>query len=167
MFGRLNGLLDKDIDQLKQRRNARFRQLLRTEEIVIEGVRDTLTELKPHFAMGVVTSSLTEAFNASHARTDLLPYFDFTVTREDYKNSKPAPDPYLAGIARTGFGASECVAIEDSPRGLVAAKAAGVDCISIPTQLTMHADFSDATHKLQRIEQLVNLLTTSDQLAST
>lgn len=158
VFGRLNGLLDQDIGQLKQHRNARFRQLLRSEEIVISGAKDALEELKPHYAMGVVTSSLAEAFKTSHDRTGLLPYFDFVVTREDYRNSKPAPDPYLAGIARTGFGASQCIAIEDSPRGLAAAKAAGVDCITIPTQLTMHADFSGAKHRLKSITQLATLL---------
>ena len=74
----------------------------------------------------------------------LLEYFDFVLTREQYANSKPDPEPYLAAVAKTGFTAAQCIAVEDTPRGLTAAIGAGVKCVVIPTTLTAGEDFAAA-----------------------
>jgi beta-phosphoglucomutase-like phosphatase (HAD superfamily) len=59
----------------------------------------------------------------------VLDYIDFAVVREDYQLTKPAPDSYLAALERAGLAATDCIAVEDSPRGIAAARAAGLDCI--------------------------------------
>jgi beta-phosphoglucomutase-like phosphatase (HAD superfamily) len=68
------------------------------------------------------------------------------------------PDPYLAAVARSGFPTARCLAIEDAPRGLIAARAAAVDCWVIPTELTRQAPFSGATRVLNRIADVAALL---------
>lgn len=72
--------------------------------------------------------------------------------------AKPAPDPYLSVIARSGYPADRCLAIEDSPRGLMAARAAGLDCWVIATDLTRRAGFTGATRVLDRISDVSTLL---------
>jgi HAD superfamily hydrolase (TIGR01509 family) len=104
--------------------------------------------------MGVVTSSQRGHFEIIHAATGLLRYFDFVLTREDYENSKPDPEPYLAGIAKTGFSAHECIAVEDTPRGLTAATGAGLKCVVIPNALTIGGDFTTAHQVLRDIREL-------------
>lgn len=146
------------IAALRQARNERYRRLLEREPIAIDGVRETLQALRPRFTMGIVTSSRRDHFETIHGRTGLRPFFDFVLTMEDYAESKPAPDPYLAAIARSGFPASRCLAIEDSPRGLVAARAAGLDCWVIRTELTRSADFSAAARILARTADVAPLL---------
>ena len=118
----------------------------------------TLAALRPRFAMGIVTSSRSDHFTTIHRRTGLLEFFDFVLTSEDYAESKPAPDPYLAGIARTGCAPAECLAIEDAPRGLAAARAAGIDCWVIPTDLSRPADFSAAARILNNVHDVAELL---------
>ncbi|MFN8508000.1 MAG: HAD family phosphatase [Dehalococcoidia bacterium] len=157
-FARAHGLGEADIDALVELRNARYLRLLEREHIVIEGVRETLAALRPHFAMGIVTSSRRSHLEAIHARAGLLPFFDFAITHEDYPLSKPAPDPYLAAVARTGLPASKCLAIEDAPRGLTAARAAGLDCWVIPTELTRGVPFAGATRLLTRVADVASLL---------
>jgi beta-phosphoglucomutase-like phosphatase (HAD superfamily) len=105
-----------------------------------------------------VTSSQRRHFEIIHAATGLLRYFDFVLTREDYANSKPDPEPYLAGIAKTGLGAGDCIAIEDTPRGLTAATGAGIECVVIPNALTAGGDFTAAYRVLRDIRELPAVL---------
>ncbi len=152
------GFGEADIAAMRAARNERYLRLLEQEVITIVGVRETLAALRPHFVMGIVTSARREHFEAIHRRTGLLEFFDFAVTREDYARSKPAPDPYLAGVARSGLPARRCLVIEDTPRGLVAAQAAKLDCWVIPSDLTRRAPFSDATKVLEQTADVSSLL---------
>jgi len=152
------GLNESDIATLIDTRNARYLHSLEHENITIEGVRDTLAALRPQFTMGVVTSSRRSQFEAIHRRSGLLEFFDFVVTHEDYARSKPAPDPYIAAVARAGFPAGRCLAIEDAPRGLAAARSAGLDCWVIGTGLTRGVPFPSANRILNSITDAAALL---------
>ncbi len=152
------GLAESDIEALRQTRNERYQRLLEQESLTIVGVRETLQALRPHFVMGIVTSSRRSHFETIHRRTGLLEFFDFALTQGDYAQSKPAPDPYLAAITRTGLPASRCLVIEDAPRGLVAARAADLDCWVIPTEFTRAANFATAARILERVADIVPLL---------
>jgi HAD superfamily hydrolase (TIGR01509 family) len=157
-FASAHGLSEADIAAMQASRNERYLQMLEQECITIVGVRETLAILRPHFVMGIVTSSRRQHFETMHRRTGLLEFFDFAITLEDYARSKPAPDPYLAAVARSGLPAGRCLAIEDTPRGLMAARAATLDCWVIPTEFTRRATFSDATRILDHITDVSALL---------
>lgn len=157
-FASAHGLSEADIATMQGVRNERYRQMLEQEWITIVGVRETLALLRPHFVMGIVTTSRRPHFETMHRRTGLLEFFDFAITREDSPRSKPAPDLYLAAVARSGVPADRCLAIEDAPRGLMAARAATLDCWVIPTELTRPATFSGATRVLERITDVAALL---------
>lgn len=126
----LSGLDGDDLRALYTRRDARYSELLRTEHIEIPGMRELLARMKAHcFTMGIVTASRGEHFSLIHGLSGMLEHIDFVVVREDYVNAKPHPDGYLAGIERAGLTAADCLAVEDSPRGVAAARAAGMDCV--------------------------------------
>lgn len=125
----LSGLDGDELRALYARRNALYSELLGTEEIAIAGMGELLGRLAPRFRMGIVTSSHRDHFELIHARSGFLPHFAFHVVREDYARTKPHPDSYLAGIARTGLPPNRCLAVEDSPRGVAAAQAAGLEVI--------------------------------------
>jgi beta-phosphoglucomutase-like phosphatase (HAD superfamily) len=112
--------------------------------------------------MGIVTSSKKEHFEIIHRRTGFLPYFDFVVGEGDYRRSKPDPEPYRIAIERGGGRADECLAIEDSERGLRAAKGAGLSCWIIPTPLTADSDFSEADRIVADIRRIPDLLLNSE-----
>lgn len=125
----LAGLDGDDLRALYARRDALYTELLGTEEIAIAGMGELLERLAPRFQMGIVTSSHRQHFEIIHARSGLLPHFAFHVVREDYPQSKPHPDSYLAGIERTGLPPERCLAVEDSPRGVASARAAGLQVV--------------------------------------
>jgi len=58
--------------------------------------------------------------------------------------AKPRPDLYLAALAALRVGPSEAIAIEDSPNGVRAAKAAGLACVATPNVVTRTLDLSEA-----------------------
>ncbi len=58
--------------------------------------------------------------------------FDVVVTGEQVTRGKPAPDIYLEAARRLGLDAAECVALEDSDAGVLAASAAGMVTLCIP-----------------------------------
>ena len=53
----------------------------------------------------------------------------------DEPHGKPAPDVYLAAARRLALSPARCLAVEDSPAGVVAAKAAGMRCLAVPDPL--------------------------------
>jgi HAD superfamily hydrolase (TIGR01509 family) len=57
------------------------------------------------------------------------------VCLEDYVHGKPAPDPFLEAARRLGVPPGDCVVFEDSPTGIVAAEAAGMAHVFVPTAL--------------------------------
>jgi len=152
------GLAAERIALLQRERDLLYQAHLARQSLPINGARETLRALRPHFTMGIVTSSRPDHFAAIHERTGFLEYFDFVLTSADYERAKPHPDPFLAGVARTGFRPGECLVIEDSPRGLLAARAAGLDCWVIPTHLSTAADFRGAARMLKSITEVAPLL---------
>jgi HAD superfamily hydrolase (TIGR01509 family) len=64
-----------------------------------------------------------------------LEYIQACVSGEDVANNKPAPDVYFSAVEMLGVKPSECVAIEDSPTGIDAAKSAGIFCIGFKNPL--------------------------------
>ncbi len=143
---------------LRQWRNARYAELLATGDLVLPGVRETLHTLHRQVGMAIVTSARREHFEIIHSCSGLLSLFDFVLTREDYTNSKPDPEPYLLALANSRQAARECLVIEDSPRGLAAARAAGLTCWVIPGAETSGADFSGADRILEDIGEVARRL---------
>ena len=142
------------IDNLRNERNNLYAGILQDKCKVIEGAKDVLEELYGTYKMGIVTSSRKMHFELIHRSTDLLKYFDFILTGDDYTSFKPNPDPYLMAVEKTGFQKDECIAIEDSERGLKSAKSAGIHCFVIPGGLTSAGDFSRADRILKSIREV-------------
>lgn len=155
---REQGVGDERIRELVSERNRIYRDRLLAGVRVLDGVREALEQLAASYRMGIVTSAFREHFYAAHSSTGLLPHFEFVLTREDYRQSKPAPDPYLAALERFDMQPEECVAIEDSRRGVESARAAGLRCLAIPTPLTRGADFSSAVAVLDSAEAITGAL---------
>jgi HAD superfamily hydrolase (TIGR01509 family) len=144
----------QETDRLRARRNARYSELLRTEPIGIPGAAEVLSTLAPHHRMAIVTSSSREHLALAHERTGLLRYFELLVAEGDYRRSKPHPDPYHEAVRRLQVSPEECLVIEDSRRGLLAAKAAGLTCWVVPNALSARAPLDEADSVLNNLGEL-------------
>ncbi|MEV8623567.1 HAD-IA family hydrolase [Streptomyces sp. NPDC051079] len=80
-----------------------------------------------------VVSSSPAAWVEEHLRRlGLRHHFAFLVTGDDTARHKPEPDLYLLALERAGVGADDALAVEDSPTGVRAARAAGLRCVAVP-----------------------------------
>jgi HAD superfamily hydrolase (TIGR01509 family) len=152
------GYTDADIVNFRNRRNAEYGRLIEKSDVTVPGVKETLERLKNNFLMAIVTTSNRQHFDLIHKKTGLLPYFDFVLTRENYRHSKPDPEPYLLALQRANVTAAECLVIEDSARGIRAAKAAGMTCWVVATNSQLQADVTQADKYIGNICDLPELL---------
>ena len=152
------GVSPSAIAQLRHARNTLYNMLLSQEPLLIAGVREVLDALHGTYVMGIVTSSEPDPFALIHQRTGLLPYFRFVLTASDYTHKKPHPEPYLLAVERSGCRQEECLVIEDSERGLTAAKAAGLRCIVVPSEFTRGSNFVGAYKVLENLPELLGEL---------
>jgi HAD superfamily hydrolase (TIGR01509 family) len=81
-------------------------------------------------------------------RLGLRSRFSALVTRDDVGGAKgrtkPAPDLFLLAAERLSADPSHCLALEDSPNGVAAARAAGMVVVAVPGPMTAGLDFSAA-----------------------
>jgi HAD superfamily hydrolase (TIGR01509 family) len=61
-------------------------------------------------------------------------FFRFTVCGDEVAAGKPDPDPYLRAAELLGVSATECLAVEDSPTGALAAERAGAGVLVVPCE---------------------------------
>ena len=154
-LARQRGVSEVDINQARRRRNLRYRELLESEPIDIEGVEDALATLARNFRLAIVTTALAEDFEVIHKQRHIVPLVEFVITREMYTDSKPNPDPYLAALDRFNIGPNMALAVEDSQRGLQAAIAAGLDCAVVYSEFTSAQDLSAATYHVKHLRDLL------------
>jgi len=150
--------LEAEFGQLHRVRLRRYDELLLTEDITVEGASETVRALADSHVMGIVTGSKREHIQTLHARTDFFHLFDFVVTLDDVTESKPSAEPYLQAVRRAGARVEDCIAIEDSERGLKSAKAAGLECWVIPNRLTAGSRFNAADRVLKDVLEVRTLL---------
>lgn len=154
---RAKGISEEDIQQVRQLRNAAYAKLLEGIK-PIDGVVETLEALRGAVSMAIVTMSRRSNFEIIMRNTSLGEFFDFTITCDDVMNVKPNPDAYLKAVELSQKRPADCLALEDSRRGVDAAKAAGITCFAIPDELTRTHDFSIADKILGSIREVPPLL---------
>src|SRR5262245_34950492 len=99
------------------------------------GARELLHELKERGTpIGLVSNSPLAFVRRSLEIVGFHDRFDVVLSAHEVAAPKPAPDPYLEACRRLGVEAGpEVVALEDSPTGVAAARAAGLTVIGIPS----------------------------------
>jgi len=63
-------------------------------------------------------------------------WFDEVVTADDVPDGKPAPDVFLHAARLLGVGPAKCLALDDAPSGILAARRAGMQVLAVPSPLT-------------------------------
>jgi HAD superfamily hydrolase (TIGR01509 family) len=99
------------------------------------GAREVLERLgKLGVPLGLVSNSPLRFVRRSIEIVGFQEHFDVILSAHEVAAPKPAPDPYLEACRRLGVEAGpSVVALEDSPTGVAAARAAGLTVIGIPS----------------------------------
>ncbi|SEC71834.1 haloacid dehalogenase superfamily, subfamily IA, variant 3 with third motif having DD or ED/haloacid dehalogenase superfamily, subfamily IA, variant 1 with third motif having Dx(3-4)D or Dx(3-4)E [Streptomyces sp. KS_5] len=107
----------------------------------------------------VASSGSHERIRVGHRTTGLDRYFDEgrVFSSQDVGRGKPAPDLFLHAAERMGVAPARCLVVEDSPLGVQAAVAAGMDVYGF-TAMTPPAKLVGATQLFSDMGELADLL---------
>lgn len=142
-------LSDADIAELHRIKTAHYAGLIETgccplrpgvaELLAAAQVRGQRLAIATTTSHGNIDALLSQALGTRWAAD-----FDVVVAGDDVQHKKPAPDVYLEVLARLKLDASDCVAIEDSANGLIAASRANIPVLITRSMFFRDDDFSDA-----------------------
>jgi HAD superfamily hydrolase (TIGR01509 family) len=136
-----------DRGALARRQDALHREML-AEERLRPGIQRIVDEARARdVRMAIVTSAGRRWVGEHLARLGLASDWEHIAAADgDPARAKPAPLLYHEALALLGVTADEALAIEDSPHGVRAAKAAGLTCVAFtnPITETMDLDAADA-----------------------
>jgi HAD superfamily hydrolase (TIGR01509 family) len=101
------------------------------------GVRDAIRTVKAHGLKLAAVSSSSQNWVPVHLkRLGLYDTFDVIVCGNEVESVKPDPALYHLALERLQVTAQEAFTIEDSPKGIEAARAASLYCIAVPNPVT-------------------------------
>lgn len=143
--------LPQTVEELKELEKERKYKALATGPLVpTPGMHDLLSELKnENYLLAIASSGARKNINLILTRLRMLEYFDFIVSGEEVSRGKPAPDIFLKAAENFSKQPEECIVIEDSANGILAAKAGGMQCIAYANPTSGNQDLSKADHILR------------------
>lgn len=124
------------------------------------GLEPLLAFLRRHdIPVAVATSTISELASHKLSRAGLLDRFPVVVGGDQVAHGKPAPDIFLQAASRLGVAPADCVAVEDSSPGLMAASAAGMIPLLIPDLRTPPPDVRALAYRvLASLDQVPDLI---------
>jgi len=130
MIAALNTRFSANIDAVsyQERCEAELVRTFETDLRAIAGIPDLLTKLSVPIALA--SGSDLARLDQCLRLTSLEGFFEDRVfSAEQVARGKPAPDVFLLSASSCGWMPEKCLVIEDSPSGIVAAKAAGMQSV--------------------------------------
>lgn len=139
------------------------RQAQLEAELAEMGLMDGAAELlewcrSEGIGMTVASSSSRRWVAGWLERLGIMDYFQGVFCRTDGYAVKPNPALFHAAQACLGLSADECLIIEDSENGTIAAQNAAIPCVAVPNRMTCYSDFSRARWKMANLQELLAAL---------
>lgn len=129
--------------EVLERRVQLFRERAGDGSTVPPHVREAVLRAAGRLRLAVVSGAMRSEVDTV-LRAAGLNVFEVIVSAEDVTRGKPDPEGYLLALRRLRLQAADAVAIEDTPLGIAAAKAAGLSCVAVlgtaPRELLGRAD---------------------------
>ena len=134
-------LPDEYLNKLIETKSNGYRQQIdRLDKLPLSPhLAEFLAQLKEQgIAIGLVTGAIRSEVEYILQKAELIAYFDVIVAGDDLEQSKPEPEPYLLAVKNLSLQPSECLAIEDNPVGIEAAKQAKIQVVGISSIYPLH-----------------------------
>jgi len=142
------------------RKSAYYGELLRQQTRFFPGVIDLVRACANVYHLAVASMAMREEIVYALRTADIERHFKVIVAAEDVLKTKPDPEVYQKALAELNknlhrgspsplLSAGQCLVIEDSLPGILAAKAAGMRCLavanSVAPELLEEADWRCAS----------------------
>jgi mannitol-1-/sugar-/sorbitol-6-/2-deoxyglucose-6-phosphatase len=136
--------------------------LIEKEGKAIDGILDIINYCKEkNIKTGLATSSDQILMDAVLKKLQLQNSFDAVVSAEKMTHGKPHPEVFLACAQKLNVKSTECLVIEDSVNGVIAAKAAQMRVFSVPDiDHKFMKQFAVADYQCDNMKEVLSILKT-------
>lgn len=137
--------LNQKVEELEIVKRNYFKELFYndTEFNLISGVKELIEHYNQNgIVMVLATSASHTTIEMVFERFDLKRFFKSVISGTDLKESKPNPEIFLKAAEISGHKKMECMVIEDSTNGILAAHRAGIFCAGFNGGKTKMQDYS-------------------------
>lgn len=132
---------DETVKEIIGKKTAAWRKIVDAEMPLFEGVENFIKKCARRYAVGIVSMANRGEIEHILERTALADSFAAIISAEDVSDCKPNPECYLKGFQKLDENRMteghyplvhrECLVIEDSPQGVLAAKRAGMRVLAV------------------------------------
>lgn len=149
--------LKEDVQTLVETKRQLFNDAFDSKEdlFLLDGVEALIKDLHANGMQLVLGSSSAKVtINRIFNRFNLHQYFTHIVSGEDFPKSKPHPAIFEHAALLAQTPVENCIVIEDSTNGILAAKAAGIYCIGYDSFHSKMQDYSKADQVIRHFNEL-------------
>jgi HAD superfamily hydrolase (TIGR01509 family) len=138
--------LDDLVKEMHKRKTAIFVEMIENGELPLRpGVKRLMQEInQAGLVLGVCTTSNERSARAVAYGVLKDINFDFVLAGDVVSKKKPDPEIYNLALQKSNLKPEECIVIEDSRNGVLAAHAAGLNIVATTNIYTEKEDLSDA-----------------------
>ena len=152
---------------LIQRKARYYRAFISKHLIFFPGARGFVQRAARKYPLAIASGALRSEIRYVLGKARMARYFPVIVAAQDVRSGKPHPDGFLMALRLLNrklglrLRAKDCLVIEDSLEGIVAAKRAGMRCLALATSYPLSklkgADVVVKNYRQIKLQQLATL----------
>jgi beta-phosphoglucomutase len=128
---------EEEMNEWSLEKEKRYQQTYRPHLRLIPGLGDFLKKARDKkIPMAIGSAAIPFNIDFILDQLDIRRYFSAVVSADDVKISKPDPETFLKASALLGIPPEDCLVFEDAPKGVEAARNAGMPCVVLTTMHT-------------------------------
>jgi len=157
IFGENSFTTDKK-NELSVAKERRYQAAFLPHLSLIKGLRDFLQKAYDNgIPMAIGTAAIPMNIDFVVDKLNIRHFFKAIVSADDVANSKPDPETFITCAGLLDVSPENCIVFEDAPKGVEAAKNAGMSCVVITT---MHEkdEFRDYDNIISFIHDYTSLV---------
>lgn len=141
---------DKIMEKIYLEYEKKFMDLLNENDVSLNF--ELLKQLKSKgLRLALVSTSRKKFIDMLLTKLNIQDLFEVVISREDVKNLKPESDAYIMALEKLNILSTNCIAFEDSERGIRASKSANIKTIQVNDFIKNTAQNTEISGKLSRI----------------
>ena len=149
---------DFPLDELRAQIDAQWLRLAADSGLPRKPGLEPLLDLLEEAGIARAVATSTARAKALHSLGDLAARFHALTCGDEVARGKPAPDIFLLAARRLELDPAQCLALEDSPAGVAAARSAGMPVIMIPDTVAPSEDPQYLCDSLEQVAGWVRTL---------
>ena len=149
--------IEGEVEDLIQRKRTLFNDAFDNKEdlYLIEGVEKLIQDLHGNGMQLILASSAAKVtIDRVFRRFNLFPFFSHLVSGEDFPESKPNPAIFIEAQRLSGNDKANCIVIEDSTNGILAANGAGIYCVGYKSANSKNQNYESADLVIHHFNEL-------------